>query len=167
MLHDALDLTDGPSMLRWPKTPAPTVEPGEVGHGLRGRKVRTGADVCLIGVGKMLAAATEAADILAEAGIEATVWDPRIALPIPDEVIDDAVTHPAVITIEDGYRDGGIGMMLGDNLRERALGACPPVRVLGVPRQYIPHGKADAILTRLGLDGKGVAKAAQELLDSI
>jgi 1-deoxy-D-xylulose-5-phosphate synthase len=167
MLHDALDLTDGPSMLRWAKTPAPSVGPAEVGHGLRGRKVRTGADVCLIGVGKMLAAASEAAELLAEQGIEATVWDPRIALPIPNEVIEDAAVHPAVITIEDGYRDGGIGMMIADTLREQALGACPPVRVLGVPRQFIPHGKADAILTRLGLDGAGVAHATRELLDAL
>ena len=167
MLHDALDLTDGPSMLRWPKTAAPSVPPDQVGDGLHGRKVRTGADVCLIGVGKMLAAASEAAELLAKEGIEATVWDPRIALPVPDEVIDDAAGHPAVLTIEDGYRDGGIGSMIADTLRERCLGQCPPVRVLGVPRQYIPHGKADGILARIGLDGAGVAASTRELLDTI
>ena len=167
MLHDALDLTDGPAMLRWPKTPAPSVGPDEVGAGLRGRKVRSGGDVCLIGMGKMLAAATEAAGILADKGIEATVWDPRIALPVPDEVIEDAAGHPAVVTIEDGYRDGGVGSMIADRLQERSLGQCPPVRVLGVPRQYIPHAKADAILTRIGLDGPGVATSTQELLDSL
>ena len=167
MLHDALDLTDGPSMLRWPKTAAPSVPPDQVGDGLHGRKVRTGADVCLIGVGKMLAAASEAAELLADEGVEATVWDPRIALPVPDEVIDDAAGHPAVLTIEDGYRDGGIGSMIADTLRERCLGQCPPVRVLGVPRQYIPHGKADGILARIGLDGAGVAASTRELLDTI
>jgi 1-deoxy-D-xylulose-5-phosphate synthase len=57
MLHDALDL-DGPAAVRWPKTPAPSVGEHEVGHGLRARRVRTspGARVCLVGVGKMLAA---------------------------------------------------------------------------------------------------------------
>jgi 1-deoxy-D-xylulose-5-phosphate synthase len=167
MLHDALDLTDGPSMLRWPKTPAPSVGPDEVGTGLRGRRIRHGGDVCLIGVGKMVAAATEAAELLADQGIEATVWDPRIALPVPTEVIDDAAAHPAVVTIEDGFRDGGIGSMLADILHERELGRCPPVRVLGVPREFIPFGKADAILSRLGLDGPGVAAATRELLDSL
>ena len=86
---------------------------------------------------------------------------------MPDEVIDDAADHPAVVTIEDGYRDGGIGSMIADTLRERCLGQCPPVRVLGVPRQYIPHGKADAILARIGLDGAGVAASTRELLDTI
>ena len=167
MLHDALELTDGPSMLRWPKSLPPSDGPDEVGSGLQGRKVRSGTDVCLIGVGKMLAAATEAAELLAERGIDATVWDPRVALPVPDEVLDDAATHPAVVTIEDGYRDGGIGSMIADRLQERLLGRCPPVRVLGVPRQYIPHAKADAILSQLGLDGAGVAASTQELLDTL
>ncbi|MEL7209126.1 MAG: transketolase C-terminal domain-containing protein, partial [Actinomycetota bacterium] len=167
MLHDALDLTDGPSMLRWPKTPAPSVGPDEVGQGLRGRKLRTGADVCLIGVGKMLAAAEEAADLLAEAGIEATVWDPRVAFPMPDEVVEDALAHPAVVTIEDGYRDGGVGSILAERLRDTALAQAPAIRVLGVPTRYIPHGKADAILARLGLDGAGVARSTRELLDSL
>jgi 1-deoxy-D-xylulose-5-phosphate synthase len=167
MLHDALDLTDGPSMLRWPKTAAPSVAPDQVGTGLRGRKVLTGGDVCLIGVGKMLAVAEEAAELLAEQGIDAGVWDPRVAYPVPDEVIDDAARHPAVVTIEDGFRDGGIGAKIADTLRERALGHSPPVRVLGVPSQFIPHGKPDAILHRIGLDGPGVAAATRELLDSL
>ena len=45
---------DGPVAIRWPKTAAPTVGEDEVGHGLSGRKVRDGDDICLVGVGKML-----------------------------------------------------------------------------------------------------------------
>ena len=50
---------------------------------------------------------------------------------------------------------------------DRALAQAPAIRVLGVPTQYIPHGKADAILARLGLDGAGVAASTRELLDSL
>nr|MBO2504125.1 1-deoxy-D-xylulose-5-phosphate synthase [Thermoanaerobacterales bacterium] len=167
MLHDALELcTDGPAVIRWPKTMPPEDDPlDEVGSGLSARKVRNGRDVCLLAVGKMLAAAREAAELLAAEGIEATVWDVRVAKPLDEVMLDDAAEHPAVVTIEDGYREGGIGTAIATRLAERAGGTLPRVSVLGVPVQFVPHGKPDDILASFGLDGPGVAAAARSLLD--
>jgi 1-deoxy-D-xylulose-5-phosphate synthase len=164
MLHDAVEITSGPVLIRWGKTAAPSVPDDQVGHGLRGRKVRTGTDVCLVGVGKMLAACEEAAELLAAEGISATVWDPRVCVPLDPALLDDAAAHPAVVTVEDGLRDGGIGASLADAVAELTLDRglpAPRVKVLGVPVRYIPHGKPDAILAELGLDGAGVAEAAR------
>jgi len=167
MLHDALELcTDGPAVIRWPKTMPPDDDgpADEVGSGLSARKVRTGGDVCLMAVGKMLAAAREAAEALAAEGVEATVWDVRVAKPLDEMMLADAATHPAVVTIEDGYREGGIGSAIADRLAEgRATGA-PRLAVLGVPVQFIPHGKPDDILASFGLDAAGVTAAARGLL---
>ncbi len=161
MLTDAYAITDGPVMLRWPKTPAPSVPDSEVGHGLNARLVRKGAGkVAIIGVGKMLIAAREAADELAAEGIEVTVWDPRAAKPLDPVMLDDAATHEIVVTIEDGLRVGGIGTSIRDALHRRG----PSVELLGVPTQYLPHGKPDAILADLGLDGPGVAATIRGLL---
>jgi 1-deoxy-D-xylulose-5-phosphate synthase len=57
MLHDALDLCTGPAALRWPKTMPPAEAGGvddEAGTGLHARKVRSGGDLCILSVGKML-----------------------------------------------------------------------------------------------------------------
>ncbi|HLT69953.1 MAG TPA: 1-deoxy-D-xylulose-5-phosphate synthase [Acidimicrobiales bacterium] len=166
MLHDALELcTDGPAVIRWPKTMPPEDDPlEEVGSGLSARKVRNGRDICLLAVGKMLAAAREAAEQLAAEGIEATVWDVRVAKPLDEVMLDDAAEHPAVVTIEDGYREGGIGSAIATRLAERDGGALPRISVLGVPVRFVPHGKPDAILASFGLDGPGVAAAARSLL---
>lgn len=164
MLHDALDVTDGPVTIRWPKTAAPSVRDHEVGHGFAARRVRAGTDVCLVGVGKMLDAATGAAEMLAAEGIEATVWDPRCVHPLHEELLADAATHPAVVTIEDGLVAGGIGANLADAVRERCGGRGPAVKVLGVPVAYVPQGKPDVILADLGLDAAGVAAATRDLL---
>ncbi|MBN2621998.1 MAG: 1-deoxy-D-xylulose-5-phosphate synthase, partial [Acidimicrobiales bacterium] len=53
MLHDALELcTDGPAVIRWPKTMPPEDDgTEEVGSGLSARKVRAGGDVCILAVG--------------------------------------------------------------------------------------------------------------------
>jgi 1-deoxy-D-xylulose-5-phosphate synthase len=161
MLSDAYELCEGPACIRWPKTAAPSVPDAEVGSGLRARKVADGADVCLIGVGKMLAAATTAAELLAGSGVSATVWDPRVVAPLDQLMLDDAARHRCVVTVEDGLADGGVGSAIA----QRLAGRGPAVHVLGVPTDYLAHDDADAILSRLGLDGEGVAGAVRRHLD--
>jgi 1-deoxy-D-xylulose-5-phosphate synthase len=160
MLADAYALAEGPACIRWTKTAAPVVADADVGHGLSARLVRRGERVCLVGVGKMLEAATEAADLLTASGVEATVWDPRIAHPLDPALLEDCRRHELVVTIEDGLADGGIGASLAAQVASPAT----RVEVLGVPTRYIAHGKADAILADLGLDGPAVADRARHLL---
>ena len=168
MLHDALEITDGPVAIRWAKTAAPTVRPDEVGHGLHARKVRSGEAVCLVGVGKMLAACVDAAEALADEGVATTVWDPRVVKPIDPDLIADAAAHRLVVTVEDGLRDGGVGSAIADQVAERSLGStAPTVRVLGVPATYLAHGKPDAILAELGLDAAGVADEVRRALTAL
>ncbi|HBA95312.1 MAG TPA: 1-deoxy-D-xylulose-5-phosphate synthase, partial [Acidimicrobiaceae bacterium] len=134
MFEDALAITDGPVAIRWAKTPAPHVGWDEVGRGLSARQVRVASDdrtVCLLGAGKMLAAAVEAADLLAADGIHATVWDPRCIRPLDETMLDDAAAHRLVVTVEDGFREGGFGTGVLDDLSSRAPKA--EVAVLGVP----------------------------------
>ena len=121
-VSDAVKLcTDGPSMIRWSRQPARSVTEAEVGVGLRARKARQGTDVCIIGVGHLLAEALAAADQLADAGISATVWDPRVICPADPEMVADAATHRVVITVEDGLRNGGAGELFRDKI-EKHLG---------------------------------------------
>jgi 1-deoxy-D-xylulose-5-phosphate synthase len=166
MLHDALELCDGPAALRWSRTAAPMVEEDEVGHGLSARKARDGSDVCLIGVGKMFATCLEAADLLAADGIEATVWDPRVVKPLDAAMLDDAARFDRIVTAEDGLREGGIGSAIADAIstRTHGTGRNPEVVVCGTPVQFLPHGKPEDILASLGLDADGIARSTRELL---
>ncbi|MET0727117.1 MAG: 1-deoxy-D-xylulose-5-phosphate synthase [Acidimicrobiales bacterium] len=167
MLHDALDLCAGPSAIRWSKTAAPSVGHDEVGSGLAARKVREGPDLCFLAVGKLLAAAQEAAEALSAEGIEAAVWDVRV-VPLDPDMLVDAAGHPVVITAEDGVREGGVGSMIADAIsRLDATGPMPRVRVLGTPIEYIAHAKPDAILADLGLDADGLAAAAREQIAAL
>jgi 1-deoxy-D-xylulose-5-phosphate synthase len=167
MLHDALELCDGPAAIRWSKTAAPQAEPDEVGSGTAARKVRQGRDLCILAVGKMLAAARDAADALAADGIEATVWDVRV-VPLDPEMVADAASHPVVLTAEDGIRDGGVGSLISDAISQHDPHATPPrVRVLGTPIAYIPQAKPDAIHAELGLDGPGLAAEARALVGAL
>jgi 1-deoxy-D-xylulose-5-phosphate synthase len=164
MMSDAVTMCNGPVSIRWPKTTAVFVEEDEVGSGLTARKARPGSGdrVCLIGVGKMLAPALEAAEMLADEGIDATVWDPRIVVPLDPELLDDAARHDVVVTIEDGFRQGGAGTGIETALCD--MEAVCKVEVMGVPVMYIPHAKPDKILSEFGLDAQGITATVQRLL---
>ncbi|MGH9087261.1 MAG: 1-deoxy-D-xylulose-5-phosphate synthase [Acidimicrobiales bacterium] len=164
MVETAVDLT-GPCVVRFPKTPARHVPPEQVGTGLEARLARTGdGTVCLLGVGKLLAACEDAAEELAAEGIDATVWDVRCVSPADPAMVADAARHRLVVTAEDGVRTGGAGTFLADTLRSAAEhgGALPPPVVnLGIPRTYLAQGRPDAILADLGLDGSGIAASVR------
>jgi 1-deoxy-D-xylulose-5-phosphate synthase len=164
MLAEALKL-DGPSIIRFPKTPAP-MPAATVGSGLQARCTRTGdGSICLLAVGKMLGAAESAAEELSLDGIEATVWDVRVVSEPDPAMLEDAARHQVVITAEDGVRHGGAGMFVADALRQLLGGvSAPPILNLGIPRAFIPQDKPDRILARLGLDGPGIAATTRKAL---
>ena len=162
MLDDALEL-DGPVAIRYPKGVPPSVASGGVGTGLRARLLRQGSDVCILGVGKLVRAAEEAAGLLDSQGVSATVWDVRVVKPLDRAMVASAIAHRVVVTAEDGVRRGGAGSAIQSALSDlaRDLGAvAPPVVTLGLPDAYIPQGRPDALLSDLGLDGPGLAATA-------
>jgi 1-deoxy-D-xylulose-5-phosphate synthase len=70
-----------------------------------------------------------------------------------------------VVTVEDGVRDGGIGMTIAD--RVGALSSAVPVAVLGLPTRFIAHAATpDEILAGFGLDHAGIAAAIRGALAS-
>jgi 1-deoxy-D-xylulose-5-phosphate synthase len=162
MLHDALALADeGPVAIRYPRGTAVHVGEHEVGSGLRARKVLDGdGSVCVLAVGKMVGTAQKAAATLAESGVQVTVWDVRSCAPLDDEMLADAARHSLVVTIEDGIRDGGVGMTMAD--RVHALSASTRVEVLGIPAKFIPQGDAARILASFGLDADGLTATIRD-----
>jgi 1-deoxy-D-xylulose-5-phosphate synthase len=99
---------------------------------------------CIVAIGKLVAAAERAAAELAGTGIDATVWDARCCAPLDAEMLADAAGHAAVITVEDGVREGGIGSAV-----------------------FIPHaGTPEEILSSLGLDHAGISMAVRSALAS-
>ncbi|GGI06202.1 1-deoxy-D-xylulose-5-phosphate synthase [Egicoccus halophilus] len=161
---------EGPVTLRFPKGAAVEgttigVDTVDRGLGLAARRLREGDDVCVLAVGDRVGPALEAAELLAEAGHQAQVWDVRSVRPVDATMLDAAAAAPLVVTVENGVVGGGAGTELADRLTERAgVRAAPPVLKLGVPDGYLPHGKPDRILAELGLDAPGIAAATRKVL---
>ncbi len=165
MLTTALSMST-PTAIRFPKTlPQPfDATPGE---GLHARKVTQGdGSLCVLAVGKMAPSSHQALRLMGIDASKVTLYDVRVLPPDP-AMIDDALGHERIITVEDGTRHGGAGTLMVSAVRNRAqeLGqAFPTTRILGVPRAFLEHHRPDALLGEIGLDPEGLAGAFTRLL---
>ncbi|WP_067865604.1 1-deoxy-D-xylulose-5-phosphate synthase [Nocardia shimofusensis] len=164
-LAEALAVTDGPTVLRFPKGSVAediaAVERLEDIDVLRLADPESAAqaqhgDVLLVAVGPFTKTALEAADLLAADGISVTVVDPRWVLPVSDSVVKLAENYRLVVTLEDSGLHGGIGSAVSAALR--AAGLDVPTRDLGVPQEFLDHASRDEVLHQLGLTSPEVAR---------
>ncbi|MCX7599513.1 MAG: 1-deoxy-D-xylulose-5-phosphate synthase, partial [Armatimonadetes bacterium] len=164
MLATALAL-DGPAAIRDPRGAGPQrgldepMEPLEVG---RAQLLRECGDVAILALGAMVPAALEAADILAAQGVAAAVVNARFAKPLDAELICDLAQRCAgLVTVEENAAAGGFGSGVVELLAARGFQV--PVRVLGLPDSFVPHGDRQQLLGECGLDAEGIAQACREL----
>jgi 1-deoxy-D-xylulose-5-phosphate synthase len=163
MLHTAV-AHDGPAALRYPRGAAEGVEiPAEpellpIG---KGEVLSEGRGVALLGYGYGVHVALEAAAILADHGIQATVADARFAKPLDGRLAEDlARDHDLLVTIEENVLPGGFGAAVLEHLEDAfAEGPGERARVLrvGLPDRYVTHGKPDLLRAEAGLTGQSVA----------
>ena len=169
----ALEITDGPVAIRWPRGKGPTTgtaEPSDATTNdvrMRARQHRSGPDACILAAGQTLAAAKEAAEMLSADDVDISLWDPRILKPLDRTMLLDAAAHPLVVTVEDGTRVGGFGSAVNDALQQLDAPTVPRITQLGTPDAYLPHGTAAELHAELGLDAKGIAAAVTKTLARI
>ncbi len=166
-LREALAVTDGPTVLRFPKGPPPVDIPALERRGtvdvLRRAEAAEGTAptaVLLVAVGSMVPMCLAAAERVAHHGIEVTVVDPRWVLPVAPELVDLAAEHRLVVTVEDGGRAGGVGTTLTQALQDRDLDV--PVRAVGLPQQFFEHGSRGQVLADVGLTEQDIARRIVE-----
>ncbi|HEX6681887.1 MAG TPA: 1-deoxy-D-xylulose-5-phosphate synthase [Candidatus Limnocylindrales bacterium] len=149
-LREAVAISDGPTVLRFPNGSVPAALPAlrQVG-GVDVLAEARNKDVLLVTVGAFAQLGVQVAAELGKAGYGVTVVDPRWVRPAPIELVGIAAEHRLVVTIEDGVRHGGIGDAVAKLLRDNDLDM--PVRDLGVPVQWIDHGSRAEILAEVGL----------------
>jgi 1-deoxy-D-xylulose-5-phosphate synthase len=166
MLRTALTYDDGPIALRYPRgegvgvvIPAPAdVEPIEIG---RGEVLRDGMRVALIGYGSGVQKALEAADLLAEGGLDVTVADARFAKPLDAELLAAlAAEHELLVTVEEGVLAGGFGSAVWESLNDGGAVGPGGSRILriGLPDRYVTHGKPALLHAEVGFTGKAIAQ---------
>jgi len=163
-LREAVAVSDGPTVLRFPKgavsSAIPALERVSGIDVLRRPVADESPDVLLIGVGALAGLAMDAAERLSDQGIGVTVVDPRWVIPAPDVLAELAAGHRLVVTVEDCGRHGGFGWALAAMLRDAGLDV--PLRDIGIPQRFLSHASRGELLTELGLTGQDVARRITE-----
>ena len=156
-LREAVAVDDGPTIVRFPTGTVAADLPAVRRVGpvdVLAESSRT--DVLLVAVGAFGQLGVEVAARVAEQGYGVTVVDPRWVRPVPAELVALAVKHRLVVTVEDGVRTGGVGDAVAKAMRDAELWT--PLRDLGVPAGWHPHGTRAQILADLGLTAQDVAR---------
>ena len=160
-LREALDVSDAPTVVRFPKGALPkpcpalrTIDGVDVlaEHGDR--------HVLIVSVGSFASLACEVAERLQAQGIGSIVVDPRWVKPVPQALVNLASQVRLVIVIEDGMRTGGVGSAVSQRLRDSGLDL--PVRNIGVPDGFLTHGKRSDLLKELGITAQDISRTIVE-----
>ena len=165
MLATAASYTGGPFAIRFPKATTARVDFSQPLRKLRigNWEVRSrGKDVLLLGLGKLHGPSEEAARLLKQEGISVTLVDPRWVKPLDQRLASVASSHRLVVTVEDNVLAGGFGAAVAEVLADEEVRT--PLLRLGIPDQFLQHGKRDVLLAELGLDTVGIAEQIRKRL---
>jgi 1-deoxy-D-xylulose-5-phosphate synthase len=167
MIVTGVEYTDGPIAMRYPRGNGfgvPLMEEGWESLPIgKAEILRTGDDVLLLGYGSMVYPAMQAAEILGEHGIEATVINARFAKPLDTElIVPIARQMKRVVTLEEGCIMGGFGSAVAESLLDHEV--MVPVTRLGVPDMLVDHATPDESLTDLGLTSPQIADRILKLM---
>jgi 1-deoxy-D-xylulose-5-phosphate synthase len=165
LLATALDC-DRPFAVRFPRGVGPGApldpDPKPLPIG-RAAILREGQDVALVGIGKTVATVEEAAQRLAERGVEAQVIDARFVKPLDREtLILSARRCGRIVTVEDHVAQGGFGSAVLELLSTEP--AAPRVLVLGIGDHFVEHGDVQGQWREAGIDAGTVVERTWEWL---
>ncbi len=165
MHHTADHPQEGIVAIRYPRDIVPTaieesVQPIEWGKW----EMLTGAShLTILAVGSMVQTSIQAAERLAERGIEVAVVNARFVKPFDMAMLEQVKTDAKVIvTIEEGQLRGGFGQAIAENLL--SSGWEGKFKALAIPDGFVTHGGRAQLLKDVGLDADGIVNGLEQFL---
>ena len=157
-LQEALDISNAPTLIRFPKGAVnPDIPAFERRDGIDVLYRGESADILLVSIGAFAQVAVEAAAQAYREGVGVTVIDPRWVKPLPKSLVTMAQRYKKVVVIEDGIKHGGIASTISELFRESGLNV--PVHSIGVPLEFLEHAKRAQILEDLGITVQNITRS--------
>ena len=156
---------EGPVYLRFGRLAVPVLNDREdykfeIGKGI---VLREGRDLTIVATGLCVSYALEAAEKLAEDGIQAEVINIHTIKPLDKElIIRSAEKTGKVVTVEEHSVIGGLGGAVCECLCENNP---VPVHRIGMQDVFGESGPAVKLLEKYKLDGEGIYSQIREILD--
>ncbi len=105
--------------------------------------------------------ALEAADLLADRGLDVTVADARFAKPLDAPLLAHlAAEHELLVTVEEGVLAGGFGSGVWECLSDGGV-RVPPMLRIGLPDRFVTHGTPALLHAEVGFTGRRIAEQVE------
>jgi 1-deoxy-D-xylulose-5-phosphate synthase len=165
-LNEAVEVSDAPTVVRYPKgamgEPIPALE--TVGDldvvGRFGVENESAQSILFVAVGAMVPTALTAAEKVAGQGFRVTVVSPVWVLPTSQSLVDEAGAYDRIVTLEDGLAKGGVGALLAEDLA--SVGHHVPVQTFGLPTEFLDHASRAQVVEEYGLTAEQIAHSVLE-----
>ena len=165
-LREAVDIDDGPTVIRFSKQNAPALLPALRTVGSVDVLAETSSDgaveLLLVGLGEMATTAMAVSEKLTAQGHTVRVVDPRWCLPVSEHLVDLARDAGAVAVLEDNLAVGGVGSQVTAAVREAGLSV--PMHLHGIPKRFLQHASRGEVLEEIGLTPDAVADQLHAVL---
>ncbi|MEK6942960.1 MAG: 1-deoxy-D-xylulose-5-phosphate synthase [Nanoarchaeota archaeon] len=162
MLYTAT-LINGPSAIRYPRGNGVGVaidqemKKFEIG---KAEIMKKGKDILIIGVGQILYDAMRASE---ELGCNASIINARFVKPLDEKtIIAYAKKFKKIITLEESTVTGGFGSAVLELLEKNGIKS--ELKMVGIPDEFIEHGRPDIQKKLIGIDKDGIKKSISEFL---
>ena len=163
MVEWAVKEYDGPVAIRYPRGGDRSYHDSDWTAEHRVKCHRQGKNVTLITYGTILENVMDAACILSEAGVEATVLRLTAVAPLPvDDVVSQISPDCHIVIVEEICNGSGIREALAWELQHRLEGC--KVDGIDLGHRFVTHGDMDTLYRECGLDAKSIADYVQEVL---
>jgi len=166
LLYTALH-TEHPLAIRYPRGRGIGVPLATELHQLpigKAEIIKQGGDVVIIGIGSTVMPSLEATKHLALWGIDAMVINARFAKPLDTELILDVANHTKkMVIVEENVLSGGFGAAVLE-LLGKTEASDVKVKRLGIPDEFVTHGKQDVLRSLYHLDALGIANECADFL---
>jgi len=157
ILRACVEISNAPSMLRFPKGAVPADIPAlERIEGIDILHRGAAPQVLIISIGSMAGLAIEVAQLAQSQSIEATVVDPLWVKPIPGSLLKMCAGYSIVVVMEDGIKHAGIASTISEALRDSGFDCS--LHSVGVPLEFIEHSKRAEILNDIEITPEAIVR---------
>ena len=176
LLYTAIEHHDGPTVIRYPRGRGIMtdwhcpLEKMVIGHG---QCLRQGQGTAVLTIGPIGNVAADAIDEILNSRItelhnslnpeitdscSPALYDMRFLKPLDGDILHEVgKSFNRIITIEDGVRNGGLGTAVTEWMSDH--GYTPNIIRLGLPDEFVQHGKPDELYKIVGLDKESIKRA--------
>lgn len=119
-------------------------------------------EIAILAVGSMVKTGLQVYEKLKEEGYKCSLCNARFVKPIDTAMVDKAIKHKVVVTLEENVLSGGFGEKVCDYMKDKT--GTGKLIMVGIPDEYVEHGNVDQLRKEIHIDVDSIINRIKEAL---